>query len=150
MAIRQPSWVKPSRRFATLFALIVVLAASACASSSAGAGSASAGGGSAEMPYRGPSWASYLDMHPGRSCMLKGAIAMGQAGSVNSTLTQTVLSSSGSVSGTVIRYRIQTSAVASGGGLPPTGTSQTVPYEILPMGRLAWPPATTHQSKACR
>jgi hypothetical protein len=67
---------------------------------------------------------------------------MGQAGKVTSTLIQRVMSSSASTSGTVIRYRILTSAVASQGGVPPTGTSQTVPYEILPNGTLGVAPGS--------
>jgi hypothetical protein len=101
-----------------------------------------ANGGSAKASYHGPSWASYLDTHPGRSCTLKGHISMGQAGSVTSTLTQTVISSSASTSGTVVHYRLQTSAVASQGSVPPTGTSQTVPYEILRNGTLGVAPGT--------
>lgn len=76
VAIRHPSWTEPFRSPTTLLAGIAVLAASACGSIFAGGGLAGAGVGSAKASYHGPSWASYLDTHQGRSCSLKGHSAL--------------------------------------------------------------------------
>jgi hypothetical protein len=120
-----------------------VLAAGGCSlASGSPPGSGEAGSGAA---YRGPSWASYLDTSPGRTCTLQGSLSAGVAGSILSTLAQTVISRTRASSGEVVTYRIQTAAISSlpaaQGGAPPMRTSLTVPYEILDNGELGVTPS---------
>ena len=145
MVVRWRPWTRSPRCTAKILTGLIagatVLAVTACSDSGGAAGaSGTAHGGSSQASYQGPSWASYLDTHPGRTCTLKGTLSMGGAGAVLSTLAQTVVSSSGSESATVIHYRIQTASVASAGGVPPIRSSMTVPYEILSNGMLGVAP----------